>query len=145
MKPLFVIRLALDLLAVSLLLAAMTYYAFDNATHEIIGTAMFLLLASHNIFNRRWYGTINKGSREARGLITKTINLSLVMTMLTLLVTSILISQNVFGFLSVTSTVTARQVHTLVAYLALLIAATHLGLHWTMIMGVARRKLGIST
>ena len=70
-------------------------------------------------------------------------NLSLLATMLTLLVTSVLISQAVFAFLPLTSTFTARQIHTLVAYLALIIAAIHVGLHWTMIMGFARGRLGI--
>ena len=83
MKPLFLFRLTLDLLAVGLLLTAMAYFAFDNATHEIVGTAMFLLLITHNIFNRRWYGTITKGRHDASGLITKALNLSLLLAMLT--------------------------------------------------------------
>ena len=60
MKPLFLFRLALDFLAVSLLLAAYAYNGLGNAAHEVIGTAMFALLITHNIFNRRWYGTIVK-------------------------------------------------------------------------------------
>lgn len=150
MRPLFLFRLVLDFLAVSLLLAALAYNWLDNATHEIIGTAMFLLLVAHNIFNRRWYGTITKARREARGMITrgmitKVINFSLLLTMLTLLITGMIISQTVFSFLPLASNFTARQVHTLVAYLALLIAAVHLGLHWSLIMDVVRGRLGITT
>jgi hypothetical protein len=37
-----------------------------------------------------------------------------------------------------TSTPTSRQIHTLVAYLVLLGVGTHLGLHWSMIMGIVR-------
>jgi hypothetical protein len=69
-KPLFLFRLALDALAVGLLLAAIAYGWLDNAAHEIIGTVMFLLLIGHNLFNRRWYGTIANGRREPRGLFT---------------------------------------------------------------------------
>jgi hypothetical protein len=108
-----------------------------------MGTAMFLLLLAHNIFNRRWYGTITKGRREARSIITKIVNMSLLVSMLTLLVTSVIISQTVFRFLSLDSTYTTRQIHTGVAYLVLLIAAVHLGMHWTLIMGIVRAKLGI--
>ena len=46
MTPLFLFRLFLDLAAVSLLLAAMGYYWSGNALHEIMGTAMFLLLVA---------------------------------------------------------------------------------------------------
>lgn len=143
MTPLFLFRLCLDLLAVSLLLAAMAYNWSGNALHEIMGTAMFLLLVSHNIFNRRWYGTIKKGRHEARGVVTKVVNLSLLVTMLSLLVTSVIISKTVLGFLSLSSTFTVRQLHTTVAYLAMLIASVHLGLHWTIFTGVVRTRLGI--
>ena len=88
---------------------------------------MFLLLVAHNIFNRRWYGTITKGRHEPRGIVTKAINLSLLASMLTLLVTSVIISQTVFSFLPLNTTFTARQIHAMVAYLVLLIAAVHLG------------------
>ncbi|UVK41704.1 DUF4405 domain-containing protein [Mesorhizobium sp. AR10] len=144
MRPLFLLRLVLDFVAAGLLMAALAYYWLDNATHEIIGTAMFLLLIAHNIFNRRWYGAITKGRREARGIATKMVNLALLATMIALLVTSVIISQTVFSFLPLTSSFTARQIHTLAAYLALVTAAIHLGLHWSMIMGVVHSRLGVT-
>ena len=145
MRPLFLLRLALDFLAAGLLLAALAYNWLGNLAHEVIGTSMFLLLISHNVFNRRWYGTIARGRREARTLITKVANLSLLASMLTLLVTSLIISQDVFSFLPLTSSVSARQIHTTAGYLALLLASIHLGLHWAMIMGVARTRSGITS
>lgn len=141
----FSLRLILDLAAICLLLVAMAYGWLGNLAHEIIGTAMFALLLTHNIFNRRWYGTIPRRTRAPRTLITRVINLSLLVTMLTLLVTSLLISRDVFAFLPLTSTFTARQIHTLVGYLALLIAAFHLGLHWSMLMAFVRGKLGLAS
>lgn len=143
MNRLFSLRLFLDLVACVLLLVSLAYDWLGNTVHEIMGTAMFLLLVSHNIFNRRWYGTVTKKTRAPRTMMTKAINLTLLGTMLTLLVTSVLISQAVFAFLPLNSSFTARQVHTLVGYLALIIAAIHLGLHWTMIMGFVRSRLGI--
>ena len=144
MSLLFLLRLLLDFVAVGLLLVALAYNLFDNLAHEIMGTMMFLLLGAHNVFNRRWYGTVAERRGGARGIVTRSINLSLLTTMLALLFTSVLISQSVFSFLNLNSTFTARQIHTLVAYLALLIAAVHLGLHWSLIMGVVRSKLGLS-
>jgi hypothetical protein len=143
-KPLFLLRLVLDFLAAGLLLAALAYNWMGNLVHEVIGTAVFVLLIGHNLFNRRWYGTILKGRREPRTLIIKGVNLSILVSMLTLLVTSIVISQAVFSFLPLSSSVAARRIHTMVGYLALLIVSVHLGLHWTMIMGVVRRLLNIT-
>ena len=145
MTPLFLLRLLLDLLAACLLLAAMAYNWSGNALHEIMGTVMFALLVSHNVFNRRWYGTLAKGGAETRAVFIKAISLSLLLSMLALLTTSVIISQTVFSALPFTSTVLARQIHTMVAYLALLVAAGHLGLKWRMIMGVARRQLGMTS
>lgn len=139
----FSLRLILDLAAVCLLLVALAYGWLGNLAHEIIGTALFALLITHNIFNRRWYGTIPRRTRAPRTLITRVINLSLLVTILTLLVTSLLISRDVFAFLPLSSTFTARQIHTLVGYLALIIAGAHLGLHWTMLMGYVGGRLGI--
>ena len=62
--------------------------------------------------------------------------------MLSLLVTSVIISQTVFSFLPVGTSFTARQAHTVAAYGALLIVALHLGLQWSMIMGLVRGRLG---
>ena len=144
MKPLFLFRLFLDFLAACLLMAALAYDWLGNAAHEVIGTVLFLLLIAHGIFNRRWYGTIAKGWREPRRAVAKTITLSLLMTMLALVVTSVIISQAVFSFLPLTSTPTSRQIHTSVAYLALLAVGAHLGLHGPMIMGIVRRWSGVT-
>jgi len=139
-KPFFLLRLVVDFTTMGLLVGALAYFAFDNATHEVIGTAMFSLLVGHNIFNRRWYRSVPKKGGP-RAAVTKVVNMSLLGAMLSLLVTSVIISQSVFSFLPLTSTFTVRQVHTMVAYLVLLVAAVHLGLHWTMIMGVVRTLL----
>lgn len=144
MTPLFLFRLILDSVAAGLLLAALAYNWLDNTAHEIIGTAMFGLLAAHIGFNRRWFVGLKRVRREPRWLLTRTINLALLGTIASLLVTSVVISQTVFSFLDLTSTFTARQIHGLVGYLALMIAGVHLGLQWTVVMNVARCRFGLA-
>jgi hypothetical protein len=141
--PLFLFRLILDSLAAGLLLAALAYTLLDNNSHEIIGTAMFGLLAIHIAFNRRWFAALKRKRWDRRGLLTRTVNLALLLTMLALLVTSVIISQTVFSDLNLTSNFTARQIHSLVGYLALLIAGVHLGLQWTMVMNLARARFAL--
>jgi hypothetical protein len=134
----------LDFVAVGLLLAALAYWWLDNRTHELIGTAMFLLVIVHNVFNRWWYGTIRKGRRAPRGLMTTVLNLSLLAVMLTLLITSLMISRDVFGFLALDGGFTVREIHKLASYWAMIIVSIHLGLHWSMVMGAVRRALGVA-
>nr|WP_236765674.1 DUF4405 domain-containing protein [Agrobacterium tumefaciens] len=125
-------------------MAALAYNWLDNTAHEIIGTAMFALLATHIVFNRRWFAGLKRMRWEPSWLLTRTVNLALLLTMLALLVTSVIISQTVFSFLDMTSTFTVRQIHSLVGYLALMIAGVHIGLQWKVVMAVVRGRLGLS-
>jgi hypothetical protein len=136
--------LTFDFIAAGLLLIGLSYRWLGNTVHEVAGTAMFLLVIVHNVFNRRWYGTISRERREARSLIDVTITALLLIAMLALLVTSVLISNTLSGFVSSYGGFTIRQIHTLAAYWALVVLAVHLGLRWPMIMGVGRNLFGIS-
>jgi hypothetical protein len=133
-----------DFIAAGLLLFGLSYWWLGNIAHELAGTAMFLLVIVHNVFNRRWYGTIPKARREARGLFNIALTLLLLVAMLALLVTSVLISNALAGVMSPYGGFTVRQIHTLAAYWVLVIVSIHLGLRWPMIMGVARKLIGIS-
>lgn len=144
MTPVFLLRLVFDLVAVSLLVFGLSYWWLGNTAHELGGTAMFLLLIVHNVFNRRFYGTIARTRREARGLINSLVTLALLIAMMALLITSVLISNTLASFMPLYGGFTVRQIHTLAAYWALVIVAVHLGLRWPMIMGVARKLFGVS-
>lgn len=144
MNTVFLLRLLFDLLAAGLLVFGFSYWWLGNVAHELAGTAMFLLLIVHNVFNRRFYGTLARTRREARSLFNVAVALALLTAMAALLVTSVLISNALSGFMSVYGGFTVRQLHTLAAYWALVIVAVHLGLRWPMLMGVARNLFGIS-
>jgi hypothetical protein len=144
LNPVFLLRLAFDLTAASLLLIGLAYWWLGNAVHELAGTAMFLLLLVHNVFNRRWYGRLPKTPREPRGLINVGVTFLLLAGMAALLVTSVLISNTLSGFMPSFGGFTTRQIHVLAGYWVLVIVAIHLGLRWPMLMGVARNLFGIT-
>jgi hypothetical protein len=144
LSPIFLSRLVFDFSAAGLLLFGLSYWWFGNIAHELAGTAMFLLVMVHNVFNRRWYGTIPKARREARGLFNIAVTLLLLVAMLALLATSVLISNALSGIMSTYGGFTVRQIHTLAAYWVLVIVSVHLGLRWPMIMGVAGKLSNIS-
>ncbi|MBY5806538.1 DUF4405 domain-containing protein [Rhizobium ruizarguesonis] len=143
MSPFFVIRLVLDFTAAGLLLAALAYWWLDNTSHELIGTGMFILLLSHNVFNRRWWAKLPKAARGRPSFLTMASNISIALTISALLVTSVLISRTVFGFLPLNGGPSAREIHVLAAYWVFILAAVHLGLHWSMIMAVIGRLLRV--
>lgn len=144
MYPPLSLRLVFDATAASLLLIGLAYWWLGNAVHEVAGTAMFLLVILHNFFNRRWYGSIGRTSRDARGALNASVTLLLLIAMLTLLLTSALISHALPRALTSGGEAFARRIHSFAAYWALIILAIHLGLRWPVIMSAARGLFGIS-
>lgn len=143
MKPLFLLRLALDAAAAGLLLFAFAYFWQGNAAHEWAGAGIFLLLAVHNLFHRSWFaGLAQHGAR--RGRFNTALTLVLLAGMLALLGSSLVISETLFAGLRLDDDFSARQVHAGIAYWLLLIVAVHLGLRWPLLMAVARKLLGIA-
>jgi len=144
LNAILLLRLIFDFITAGLLLIGLSYWWLGNTVHELVGTAMFLLVIVHNVFNRRWYGTIRRTQREARGLFNIGVTALLLIAMLALLITSMLISNTLSDFILPYGGFTARQIHTLAAYWVLVIVALHLGLRWPMIMGVVRALFGIA-
>jgi hypothetical protein len=140
MSPHFLMRLAFDGIAAGLL--GLSYWWLGNTVHEVAGTAFFLLLITHNFFNRRWYGKARK-TGNARSTVNLIIVVLLALTMTVLLATSLLISNALSGIMP--GSFTARQLHGLAGYWAVVIVAMHLGLRWPLIMGLTRNMLGITT
>lgn len=135
------LRLALDFIAVGMLLVALAYYWLDNAPHEWIGTGIFALVIAHNIFNRRWWGSVTKPRHSPRALFDRALTLSLLTAMVALMLSSLMISQTVFGFLQWDGGFTARQAHTFAAYWVVVFVSVHLGLRWQRVMDTAHKAL----
>lgn len=143
MSRIYLTRIGFNLVAGVLLMVGLAYYWLGNLAHEVAGTAMFALVFLHNVFNRRWYGRIGREKREVRGAANIALTAVLIVTMLVLLVTSVMISDTVFRFLSLDGGFTARQIHALAGYWALIVVSVHLGFRWPAIMNVGRNLLSI--
>lgn len=139
MPPL--LRLALDLTSACLLVAALAYWAMGNLAHEMIGTAMFLLVLAHNGINRRWYGRLSRTARQPRGRVTIALNLALAAVMLALLGSSVVVSRDVFGLLPFAAGVTSRDIHLMSAHWALVLVGLHVGMNWPSVAGMVRPRL----
>lgn len=139
------LRLVLAFVAACLLLMSLAYYLTDNIAHELIGSTMFVLVIAHNLIHRRWYAAIPRTARQARARLNLVVTLVLLAAMLALLVTSVLISNTLFGFLSLEANFSARQVHVFAAYLVLIVVAIHLGFRWPIIMNAVRQRLRPTT
>lgn len=143
MSNIFRLRLFLDFLAICLVIACLGYWWLDNLSHELFGTALFILVIIHNVFNRRWYGKASKGGRDAVRIFNILSVICLAVAMLIMLVTSLLISRDVFHFMSLDGAFAIREIHMFAGYWLLLIIAVHLGTRWTIVMKVFAGTLAL--
>lgn len=137
-------RIVLDLAALILLIACLAYWWLGNLAHELLGTAFFALIISHNTFNRRWYGVVAKGRQDVPRILNTVFVVGLALSMTVMLVTSILISRDLYSVLALDGAFTVREIHMFTAYWAFMVVALHLGTRWGTVMMVARRAFGIA-
>ncbi|POO53825.1 DUF4405 domain-containing protein [Agrobacterium rosae] len=140
---LFRVRILLDFLAIILIIACLAYWWLDNLTHELFGTALFALVIVHNVFNRRWYGGVTKRRMDAARLVNLITIACLAIGMTALLVTSFLISRDLFPFTALSGAFAIREIHMFAGYWILLIIALHLGTRWGVVMNVFRSTFGL--
>ncbi len=142
MTNVFRLRILLDFIAVALLVACLAYWWQDNLVHELLGTALFLLVIGHNVFNRRWLGTAK--TKDAPRLLSTIALVCLATAMTIMLITSLLISRDLYTFVSLNDAFSVREIHMFAAYWTLLFVALHLGTRWATVMNVAGTLFGIS-
>lgn len=135
------VRLILDFVAAGLIIACLAYWWLDNLSHEVFGTALFGLVIGHNVFNRRWYGNVRKGRRDAIRIFNIFTIICLAIAMLVMLATSLLISRDLFWFMALDGAFAVREIHMFAGYWMLLIIAIHLGTRWTVVMNTIRSAL----
>ncbi|SOC91755.1 protein of unknown function [Rhizobium sp. AN5] len=141
----FRLRLLLDFLAVALVIACLAYWWLDNLSHELFGTALFVLVIVHNVFNRRWYGSVTKRKVDATRIVNLVTIFCLAIGMTVMLVTSLLVSRDLFPFTALSGAFAVREIHMFAGYWVLLIIAIHLGTRWTVVMNTIQSTLRLAS
>ncbi|RFB96554.1 hypothetical protein B5K08_09305 [Rhizobium leguminosarum bv. trifolii] len=136
-------RLILDLTGLALVALCLAYWWLGNLPHELFGTALFALVIVHNVFNRRWYSSAPRNLGDGSRLLNAVTVACLALAMMVMLVTSVLISRDLFPFLSLDGAFAIREIHMFAAYWLLMIQAVHLGTRWTVVINVFRGTFGI--
>ena len=135
------VKLILDVCMTLLMVAEMAYLATDSAFHEGAGMALFGLFLAHHLLNGAWHRRILKGKYNLMRGLMAALDIVLTVLMLVELVTSILISEELFPMIGQSGGMEPRQLHTFAAYWGLLIMGAHLGLHWGVMLNGVRKHL----
>lgn len=140
MKPKLVVKIITDITMTAALLLLMTYGLIGEAAHEWIGVAMFVLLVVHHILNSHWNRNLFKGKYTlVRSFQTILVTLVL-LSMLGSMFSGIILSRHVFQSITIRGWRSfARNLHMISAYWGFVLMSLHLGMHWNMMMGMARK------
>ena len=135
-------KLAVDAAMTVALLLLMAYGLVGEAAHEWLGMGMFILFLTHHVLNRKWLLAIGKGKYTPVRMIQTLLAGVIFLCMLGSMVSGILLSRYVFSFLPKHGgEELAGQVHILCAYWGFVCMSLHLGLHWSMMLAMARKHL----
>lgn len=129
MKRKKTIRTVIDVIMTILLFASMGYYITGNNVHEILGISLFVLFLIHNLLNIKWYKTIWKGKHTIESVFHIVMNLLLLVALIGMMISSIMISTNVLGFINISATMLGRKLHMLFHSWLFILVAIHIGLH----------------
>ena len=122
------------------LLFLMSYSLIGEALHEWLGIGMFVLFLLHHILNCKWSSRLFKGKYTPYRIWQTTLVVLALASMLGSMVSGVILSRNVLSFLPITGGQSwARTLHMLSAYWGFVFLSLHLGLHWSIMTGMASR------
>lgn len=122
------------------------YHLWGDVAHEWVGAGVFALFIVHHILNLSFYKNLFKGKFSAYRIMLIIVDFLALAAMLALIYSGITMSRHVFAFLKIESGLAlARKLHILGSYWGILIMGLHLGLHWSMFLNAADKKLKIKS
>lgn len=159
MKRDMILKIVTDFCMTAVLIALMAYELVGQAVHEWMGIGIFIFFILHHIWNRKWIRNVFKRRHppsiplcaESSTKIRKYTLYSILQMFLVIcvflamagsLVSGIILSRHALAFLPITGGRSfARSLHMVSVYWGFVFLSLHLGFHWSMVMGMAKKHL----
>lgn len=110
--------------------ALMGRFILGDLFHEIFGISLFVLWTAHILLNRRWYGSLFKGTYNSVRVFITAVNILLAAAAACLLLSSTAISNYIFAFLPFGGAAAeGRVLHLFCSYWYFVLMSIHIGLH----------------
>lgn len=108
----------------------MTYELIGEATHEILGIAMLVLVVTHHLLNRSWHTHLLRGKYSLQRAVMTAMDTLLFVLLILQAVSGIMMAKHTFGFLPhVGRRSIARTIHMTGAYWSFSLMCVHAGFH----------------
>ena len=138
------LKIVIDVLMTLTLLFLMGYQFWGDVAHEWAGAGMFVLFIVHHILNWNWYKTLLRGKQTPFRVFQLILDLAVFAAMVCLMVSGIMLSNYVFAFLNIHGGISlARLLHMASSYWGFVVMALHLGIHWGIFTGLARKMFRV--
>ena len=142
MKSVLKVKIAVDAAMTLAMLLLMAYSLVGEAAHEWIGMGMLALFIAHHVLNRKWIGALSKGRYSPFRIVQTTLAALILLSMMGSMVSGMVLSRYVFSFLPKHGGYDfASKIHILCAYWGFVLMSLHLGLHWNMLLTMAKKYL----
>lgn len=140
-------KLILDALMFVVIWVVMEYKLTGNLVHEILGVLLILAFLLHVLVNRKYYLVMAKqlfrSGTKAKNRVSYIVNVVLLAATVVMVVSSVVISRDLFAFLGITvdSGMLWRNIHVLCAVTMLVCVFVHCLLHLTMLLTLFNNKV----
>lgn len=140
MKRKTILKIAVDIGMTVMLLLLMTYELIGAVAHEWLGIGIFGLFVVHHILNRKWIRCVFKGKYALFRIWQTILVIGILLTMVGSMYSGVILSEHALSFLPIKGGwAFARSLHMVCAYWGFILMSLHLGLHWGMMVGMAKR------
>ncbi len=140
MKRKTILKIAVDIGMTVMLLLLMTYELIGAAAHEWLGIGIFGLFVVHHILNRKWIRCVFKGKYALFRIWQTILVIGILLTMVGSMYSGVILSEHALSFLPIKGGwAFARSLHMVCAYWGFILMSLHLGLHWGMMVEMAKR------
>lgn len=135
-----IVKILTDILMTAILLLLMAYSLVGEAAHEWLGIGMFALFILHHALNSGWNRNLHKGKYTPFRVVQTVLVMLALISMLGSIVSGIVLSRHALAFLPISGGQSwARTLHMLSAYWGFVFISLHLGVHWSMMLGMAEK------
>jgi len=140
MKPKMILMLTVDVGMTATLLLLIAYELIGQAAHEWIGIGMFVLFIFHHILNGSWSRNIMRGKYNPMRIVQTVLVILVLCAMAGSMISGVILSRHALSFLPIKGgRAFARKLHMVSAYWGFVLMSVHLGLHWNMMAGIAKK------
>ena len=139
MKASVKFKICVDVTMTAALYACMAYMLVGEEAHEWIGSGLALLFVLHNALTRKGYAALLTGRYTPLRAFQTAVTLLCLVSMAAAALSGAAMSRYLYDipFLS-GGALLARTVHMLAAYWGYCFISLHLGLHWSMMLGMMK-------